>query len=302
MPNLLFCRSLHIQIYIAMLRNRLLFGTIMTAFFIVVVVFDGWLDNSLTASKMDDKQVQATIFCILVALLAIPATLELSKLAAIKNIKIFTPVSIPLSILFATSWYWLKFIEIQTGTYMLVLLTSMLLILLLYQYLNYGTYGVLANCGASCFSILYLGFLSGFCVAIRINFGIWWLFLFVFVVKFADIGAFTAGKLFGRHKFSPKISPGKTWEGMAGAVVASVIIAVGFALGCDIMVWWAAIVFGVCLAFIGQLGDLAESMLKRDAGLKDSAGTVPGFGGVLDIIDSTLVAAPFAYLFFTLIR
>jgi phosphatidate cytidylyltransferase len=64
------------------------------------------------------------------------------------------------------------------------------------------------------------------------------------------------------------------------------------------MAWWLAIVFGLCFAFIGQMGDLTESMMKRDAERKDSANKVPGFGGTLDIIDSLLVAAPFAYLFF----
>jgi len=64
------------------------------------------------------------------------------------------------------------------------------------------------------------------------------------------------------------------------------------------MVWWSAAIFGVCFAFIGQIGDLVESMMKRDAEQKDSANNVPGFGGILDIIDSPLLAAPFAYLFF----
>lgn len=285
-----------------MLKNRLLFGTIMTVIFTAVVVFDGWLDGSITASQQDNRQVQATIFCLLVAILALPANLELSKLASTKNINIFTPVTIPFSILFATGWYWCWLCGIATDVYFIVVLTGMLLLMLLYQYLKCGTSGTLVNCGASYFAVLYLGLLSGFCIAIRIHFGLWPLLLFIFVVKCTDIGAFTAGKLFGRHKFSPRISPGKTWEGMAGGVTAAVIIAVGFALICDIMVWWAAIIFGICLAFIGQLGDLAESMLKRDAGQKDSASLVPGFGGVLDIIDSALVAAPFAYVFFTLSR
>jgi phosphatidate cytidylyltransferase len=135
-------------------------------------------------------------------------------------------------------------------------------------------------------------------VAIRIEFGLWPLLMFVFVVKSADIGAYSFGTLFGKHKFSPNISPGKTWEGMAGAVAAAVIVAIGFARSFDIMFLWAATAFGLCFAFIGQLGDLAESMMKRDAEKKDSANKVPGFGGVLDIIDSPLVAAPFAYLFF----
>jgi phosphatidate cytidylyltransferase len=85
---------------------------------------------------------------------------------------------------------------------------------------------------------------------------------------------------------------------MAGAVATAVIVAIGFAVSCDIMAWWPAAIFGFCFAFIGQLGDLAESMLKRDAEQKDSANKVPGFGGILDVIDSLLVAAPFSYLFF----
>jgi phosphatidate cytidylyltransferase len=85
---------------------------------------------------------------------------------------------------------------------------------------------------------------------------------------------------------------------MAGAVVAAILVAIGFAFIFGIMAWLPAIIFGLCFAFIGQMGDLAESMIKRDAEQKDSAKKVPGFGGVLDIVDSPLVAAPLAYIFF----
>ncbi len=271
----------------------------MTVFFTAIVIFDGWLDGSLTASVVDDKPVQGTIFCALIALLIIPAQLELAKLAAAKNLKIFIPFSITASILFAGTWYWQQLIEIRPQIYLFSLSAFTLLGLLFTQYIRYGTSAVLANCGANYFSIIYLGLLSAFCVAVRIDFGLWPLLMFVFVVKSADIGAYAIGSLFGRHKFSPKISPGKTWEGMAGAVAAAALIAVLFAASCDIMVWWLAAIFGACFAFIGQLGDLVESMIKRDAEQKDSANNVPGFGGILDIIDSPLIAAPFAYLFFT---
>ncbi|NQT02726.1 MAG: phosphatidate cytidylyltransferase [Planctomycetes bacterium] len=283
-----------------MLRYRLFFGILMTAFFIAVVIFDGWLDGSLTVVTTDDKPIQGTVFCLLIALLAIPAQLELSKLAAAKNLKVFIPVSIIASILFATSAYVHQFTEIRPETYLIFLSAFVLLALLLYQYIFYNTSGVLANCGASYFTILYLGLLSSFCVRIRLEFGLWPLLMFVFVVKSADIGAYTIGSMYGRHKFSPKISPGKSWEGMGGAVALAMIVAVGFAVSCDIMTWWSAAIFGVCFAFIGQIGDLVESMIKRDAEQKDSANKVPGFGGILDIIDSPLVAAPFGYLFFML--
>jgi len=275
----------------------------MTVFFTAVVVFDGWLDGGLTASTTDDKPVQGTLLCVLIALLAIPAQLELSRLAAAKNLKIFISVSITASILFATCWYWQQLIKIPLEIYLIFLSAFVLLALLLYQYVRYGTSAVLANCGANYFSILYLGLLSSFVPAIRIEFGLWPLLMFVFVVKSADIGAYAIGTLFGKHKFSPKISPSKTWEGMAGAVAMAMIVAILFAVIAAIydiivMAWWLAIIFGLCFAFIGQIGDLVESMMKRDAEQKDSANNVPGFGGILDIIDSPLLAAPFAYLFF----
>ena len=270
----------------------------MTLFFVGIVLLDGWLDGSLSAST-PNKPVQGTILCLLVVLLAIPAQMEFAKLAAAKNLKVFTSVSTLASILFATTWYLPQLFTIPQPAYTLSLLAFTFFALLLYQYIVYGTSGTIANCGTSFLSIVYLGVLSGFVLAVRVDFGLWPLLMLISVVKFADIGAYTVGRLFGRHKFAPGISPGKTWEGMAGAVAAAVIVSILFAAKCDIMAWQLAIVFGVCFAFIGQLGDLAESMLKRDAQQKDSSDTVPGFGGILDVIDSPLVSAVFAYLFFT---
>jgi phosphatidate cytidylyltransferase len=281
-----------------MLKHRLLFGALMIAGFGSLVILDGLLDGSLTASS-PDKAVQGTLLCILIALLALPAQLELSKLAAAKNVRIFAPVGAVASILLATTWYWPQFTDISKEFYLPVVSALILPALLLYQGVRFGISGVLANCGATLFAIYYLGILSCFVLAIRIEFGLWELLMFVCVIKSSDIGAWAIGRKFGVHKFSPRISPGKTWEGMGGAVGASVLVAVLFAVFCGIMVWSAALVFGVFLAFVGQLGDLAESIIKRDAGQKDSADKVPGFGGILDIIDSPLMAAPFAYLFFT---
>ncbi|RKY24522.1 MAG: hypothetical protein DRP62_03595, partial [Planctomycetota bacterium] len=155
----------------------------MTVFFTAVVAIDGWLDGSLTASAVDDKTVQGTLFCILICALIIPAQLELSKLAAAKNLKIFTSISIIASILFAASWYWLQLVKISPAIYLSLLSALVLFVLFLYQYIRYDTSGVIANCGASYFSIIYLGLLSGFCMAIRLDFGPWVLLMFVAVVK-----------------------------------------------------------------------------------------------------------------------
>lgn len=280
-----------------MLKYRLLYGTLMAVFFTAIVIFDGWIDGSLTVSAVD-KPVQGTILCILIAVLTILAQLELTRLAAAKRLKIFTPVAIIVSILLAGAWYWTQLIETEPHVYLFLLLAFSLLALFLYQYVYYRTSEVIANCGANYFSIIYIGLLSAFVLGIRIDFGLWPLLMFIHVIKFADIGAYAIGSSFGKHKFSPNISPAKTWEGMGGAVAAAMIVAVLFAAACDIMAWWSAIIFGLCFAFIGQAGDLVESMIKRDAEQKDSANHVPGFGGILDIVDSPLVAAPFAYLFF----
>jgi phosphatidate cytidylyltransferase len=263
-----------------------------------VVIFDGWLDGSLTKSPEDDARIKGTLFIILICLMAIPANFELAQLASAKNLKVFLPVSIIASILLAGSKYFTQFNTANQEHYLLFLLALTFLITFLFQYLSNGLSNVIANCGATCFTILYLGLLTYFAVAIRIEFGLRHLFLYIFVVKCTDIGAFTAGSLFGKHKFSPKISPGKTWEGMAGGLVLALIVAIGFSTGFGIINPMMAIIFGVCLAFIGQLGDLMESMMKRDSQQKDSAKKIPGFGGILDVIDSPLAAAPFAYLFF----
>ncbi len=108
----------------------------------------------------------------------------------------------------------------------------------------------------------------------------------------------------GRHKLIPWLSPGKTWEGLffglltagaMGAVCTRYIDPPHYNLP-----WWKGVIFGAIIGGIGQLGDLLESLMKRDAEVKDSGRLVPGFGGILDIIDSPLLAAPFAYLLFSL--
>jgi phosphatidate cytidylyltransferase len=269
----------------------------MAVFFAAITIFDGWIDGSLTAAA-EDKSIQGTILCVLVAVLIILAQREFTRLAAARQLKIFTPVAIIASLLLAGTWYVVQLIDIPLHLYLFFLSAFSLLTIIVYQYLHYGTSATIANCGANYFSIAYIGLFSGFVLAIRIDFGLWPLLMFISVIKFADIGAYAIGSSLGRHKFSPNISPGKTWEGMAGAVIAATLVAVLFAVGCDIISVWPAIIFGFCLAFIGQAGDLVESMIKRDAEQKDSANHVPGFGGILDIVDSPLVAAPFAYLFF----
>lgn len=280
-----------------MLKQRLIFGTLMTIFFVGVLILDGRV-VLYTCAVTQCNPIYATLLCALIVLLIIPAHIELSKLAAAKGVTIFRPFAILCSVALATTWYWPQFLIIETDKYLAATATAAVLGLFLLQYFYFGTSGVLSNCGVNFFSIFYLGLLPAFIVLLRIEKGPWSLLMLIIVIKCSDIGAYTAGSLWGRHKFSPVISPGKTWEGMAGGIVFAITAAVLFAVISGIMPWFTATVFAVVFAFVGQLGDLAESMIKRDAEQKDASAGVPGFGGLLDVIDSLLPAAPLAYLFF----
>jgi phosphatidate cytidylyltransferase len=284
-----------------MLKQRLLYGTLMTVVFTGLVVADGWFDGSTTASPEDDKAVQGTVVAILTAVVLALGCWELGALARAREFVIWNPVAALGAALLATAWFWPQFLPVDRALYLLFVGAAALAGIVLQQYVRRGTEGMLANCGVSCFAMVYLGLLGAFVPAIRIDAGLWGLLATIVAVKFSDIGAYTLGKALGRHKLAPRISPGKTWEGLAGAVVAAMVVTSAFAAAFGIMSLWLAPVFGVCIAVIGQLSDLVESMLKRDAGQKDSSNRVPGFGGILDVIDSPLFAAPFAYAFFRLL-
>jgi phosphatidate cytidylyltransferase len=180
-----------------------------------------------------------------------------------------------------------------------------------------GAGGVVARLALSVLAIIHAGGLMGFIVQLRLlgdgrwgtdgHWGMVALLSMIAVVKVSDIGAYFAGKQFGRNKLAPVLSPGKTWEGLFGGLVAAAgtaLVLLGPAahlMGCDpgrTGLYWAigACVYGLILAVAGVLGDLTVSLLKRDAGVKDSSRWMPGFGGVLDILDSLLVAAPVAYI------
>jgi phosphatidate cytidylyltransferase len=276
----------------------------MTIVFVALVLFDAWIDGSLTLEK-PDSSVQATLLVVFLIAVAMPANLELSRLVNSAGAKIFLPVTMISTILLSTVWYWSQFFSDRNqfaALFFTFVVCFSVLAVFLWQGLAFAAVGAFANCGANLLAMAYLGALASFVIAVRIDFGPIAFLMYIFVVKCADIGAYTTGRLFGRHKFSPVLSPKKTWEGMAGAVVFASVVSSIFALASDIMLLWQAILFGVVFAFLGQFGDLAESMLKRAAEQKDASNSVPGFGGVLDVIDSPLATGVFAYLFFMLIN
>jgi phosphatidate cytidylyltransferase len=157
---------------------------------------------------------------------------------------------------------------------------------------------------------LYLGGLAWFLMAIRVKHSVgrhdfhgttWTVLSILLMVKSTDIGAYFGGRAFGKHKLILWLSPGKTWEGLFFGLLTAGLVGMACSPWLRGVVWWKGFIFGVIIGGIGQLGDLLESLMKRDAEVKDSGALVPGFGGILDIIDSPLVAAPFAYLLFSLL-
>lgn len=158
----------------------------------------------------------------------------------------------------------------------------------------------LASVAWTVLGVLTVGLLGVFLAKVRFLSddpmrGLGYLALTLGVVKGSDIGAYTVGSLVGRRKLVPALSPAKTVEGMAGGLAAGIGAAIGIGVGWCGFAWWQMIAFGMAVATAGVLGDLAESLMKRGCGVKDS-GRVPGFGGVLDIMDSMLAAGPVAYL------
>jgi phosphatidate cytidylyltransferase len=158
--------------------------------------------------------------------------------------------------------------------------------------------------GGALFGILFIGFLLAYVSLIRNmpNGRVWVLFLII-TVWAGDIFALLVGSFFGKHKLYPKISPNKTFEGLAGAIVGSIIVALAFSwLFIPNLKTGSCALLAIGVAILGQLGDFTESMVKRSAQVKDSGTLIPGHGGMLDRLDSFLFSAPllhYALLYFS---
>jgi len=169
---------------------------------------------------------------------------------------------------------------------------------------RFGETGEAVNrLGNAMLVVAYLGVLPGFLIDIRLFqtdalTGTLGLILAVFVPKGCDIGAYFTGCLIGRHRMSPVLSPKKTWEGTVGGIATSIVVALAVQAYHPVIPggWFSAAAFGAAVGGLGLVGDLAESMIKRDCGVKDASHLIPGFGGVLDVIDSIIFAAPLVYL------
>ena len=287
-----------------------------------------WLDHAIQKWTLDRNVVHSYaggtghavgiggvgLMALLLLILPI-ATVELANLFAAEKVRPFRVISATGSAslvihAFLTQFDWFK--PIAASSLAFIVVFTMLLAALV-RAIDKQTQEAIHHMAGTVLATLYLGGLAWFLMSIRVKVAFthhdiikfqgstMQLLLILLVVKFTDIGAFFGGRALGRHKLIFWLSPGKTWEGLACGLITAAAVGTLLAPAIPRLTVWHAALFGALIGGIGQAGDLLESMMKRDAEVKDSGTLVPGFGGVLDIIDSPLLAAPFAYLVLSLL-
>lgn len=294
-----------------MLRWRLILGLLSIAALIGLC----WLDH-----RANIPGVWLLPLAVVTALLATREVLDLAALAQMRPLR--WTVYVGNVLLVCSNWVavlqWLNIWPAKwqmngllygtTCLWTLSLLSALAIAVLLvfsgemWRYQRPG--GNTANLATGVFTLIYVGLLLSFAVQLRLFWGVAALAAWIIVVKMGDTGAYAVGRLIGRHKMAPLISPGKTIEGAVGALIFSCLGSwLTFRWLAPLMMpesvepgpWWGWLAFGLLVGVAGMVGDLAESLLKRDVGVKDSSNWLPGFGGVLDMIDSLLLAAPVAW-------
>ena len=167
---------------------------------------------------------------------------------------------------------------------------------------NTDARAVFADIGAGALVQVYVTFLAGlYVVLVGLPGGEWWTLAAIIIVVATDIGAYASGLAFGRHKLAPLISPGKTWEGFLGSIVVATVAGVLLSWLMLGQPWWLGLILGPLLALVGTMGDLTESLIKRDLGIKDISSMLPGHGGFLDRLDSILPSAAVAYVVYLIV-
>jgi phosphatidate cytidylyltransferase len=239
---------------------------------------------------------QRALFAIVVAIAVILGARELVRAFAARSIVVsfngLTVASIGLSY---AAWV--------GGVAGLAIATAIAIPLLLIRALLQGPEGFVAKATATSFSLLYLPFLAGFLILLaRPSTGFQRVMTFMVLVGCNDTFGYIVGVLLGKHPLVPKISPKKTWEGLAGSLLFTMI---GGALAFEYIMdmhWWIGLIVGVMIVFTATCGDLIESAMKRDLSLKDMGTLLPGHGGMLDRLDSVVLSAPAMWLALELVK
>jgi len=295
------------------LRQRLVLGPVLIALLLAGVWLDQWVDGVAAPAWLAEATGRATfppgvVVFVVVLMLALLGGRELARLLRGVGIEASTAVTCVLACVgvCVTSLApagsdrggVLTGIALANGVTVLALLGS----LAVYAR-HQRPKGMIAAAGGALLAYVYIGVLLGFMCALRREHSAWLVLWVLLTTKSSDIGAYFTGRAIGRHKLALWLSPGKTWEGLAGGMaLAAAVGGAGAELLADIVprgssvpAWWAGAIAGALFAVIGQLGDLVASVLKRDAGVKDSGTSLPGFGGVLDVIDSPMVVGAAAF-------
>ncbi|MFA5286856.1 MAG: phosphatidate cytidylyltransferase [Candidatus Omnitrophota bacterium] len=217
--------------------------------------------------------------------------LEKKQIANYKYFGIGMGIIIPLSIMF-------RFELTKGWEFLFIILVFLFLILM--QFKRRKNSGAIVDISTTIFGIIYIAWFFSFLIKIRyLDGGLGLLASLLLITKSCDIGAYLIGSRFGKHPLIPRISPNKTIEGAIGGIIFSVL----FALACKALLnfgYLHLIAMGVGISILAQLGDLSESLIKRDCQVKDSGNIFPGMGGVLDQIDSLLFTAPVFYFYISI--
>jgi phosphatidate cytidylyltransferase len=231
-------------------------------------------------------------FMVIVAAAVVIALWELHRGLRTREIDIpEQPLMLGGVVMVAVAYFW--------GAPALVTATAVTALVTMLWLLRRGVDGFVQNASAAVFTLVYVPFLGSFVALLlaegghrleanHVDDGVRGIITFILVTIASDIGGYAAGVLFGRHPMAPVISPKKSWEGFAGSVVfcvAAGVVLVVWLLDGD---WWVGVVLGLIAVVMATLGDLVESVMKRDLGIKDMSRIVPGHGGLLDRIDSLL--------------
>lgn len=292
-----------------MLKQRLLLGPLLILLLVGGIWLDSWLDRQLLPRSIDalfpglrDFPPGVIVFIVVLALSLIAAR-EIVRILRDKGINASMRLScasavlgLGVSCLVPTEFKGEHSATIVSSAAALVLASS-----LAFYSRRQTVEGVIAATGGTLLAFVYLGLMFGFIPAIRREHSAWILLWVLVTTKSCDIGAYFTGRAIGKHKLIAWLSPGKTWEGLAGGTLFAACVG---AVGVEVLrqyghtslpTWQGGALAGVLFALVGQAGDLMASLLKRDAGIKDAGRILPGFGGMLDVIDSPLLVAPVAY-------
>ena len=238
------------------------------------------------------------LFDATIALIAVLAMYEFIALGKAKGYDISTPLCVAIMLIIMSAFI-LADLSVELGMF-----AALLIIPASYVVTNKSLEDSLPSSAIAVLATTYVGMLGGSLIRLHNDFaeGYKLVFFLLLVVWLGDSGAYYVGKQFGKHKLSPRISPKKTVEGLVGGISASIIAALvihfTFFPAFPLL---HAIIAGVILSVAGVIGDLAESMWKRSAAVKDSGKLLPGHGGFLDRFDSILFTAPILYCYWTLI-